>query len=460
MVNILFILFQLSVFFSVDRPIPFVLGYLISRCLAYKHILPAYGNKLAALNYILYGLVSVFVFDWIRLEPQSFQMLLFSKRELIILVWTLSSLLLLSSFDVKENEIKSVKTVNWWVGSLAILLLVNLPILRHMAETMGPHAPFFIKPQIKFLMLALPVVELSRRLSFSSMTIPVVLFQISSCWMFICESRFFAAITLINIAVLLTFSGLLSGQFYKRIASLVQAGFIFVFSVVFTLMPFIMPWLQFDRWWSSFFYTVTSSRSIDTWALNLWHPRVINLSAYLPHWTLPHDPLMFLSNEYRGSLFATGGLIAAKSRDSLYHLFQAHSVPLQIATAVSQNSNSLFRELALLCPSLVLCVLIVMAIKYFYTGNQMGELQEGIYSSTLLYGLVYLTTESVDVKYMMPLVLILPVIQACLPGSQQATLDINTPFLTLIKLLKSPIMLLIPFLVMLVLVVLLQIPSA
>ena len=429
--------FALSILYSVDRPIPFLLGFVFSICfskqlVAFKFV----ESNSIILFHVLVGLLFVLGFDFLRLTPRDFQLFLFSKRHILILVWALAGSMLLARSNLSQTNVLTNISLRWTFGSIVLLLALNLPILREINSRIGI-VHFLQRPQIEFVVLAFVIVIVSLRIASGLYSLPFFAWQLSSCWMFLCDSRFFSAISFVNL--LLFTSILLSApKLCKSFAYGMQFLLFIVFSLIFPILPFLTPWIQRSDFLASFLYRNTASRAFDTWSINLWHVDGLDLATHWPQWISHKPDLLMLSPEYRLSVFNT-------SISPYVHINHAHSLPLQQLLLFDPGSGSLFDVLVASLPLIIILILILLALiirlKFQLLPSRLGL----VYSSTLLLVIGYISTESVSVRNVLPLIFLLPIIQSF--GSQRfhvapvqaQGLSLSTGVQYLCFLLRSPL---------------------
>ena len=115
-------------------------------------------------------------FDFIRLTPRDFQLFLFSKRDILILVWALAgSMLLARSYVFQANALANF-SLRWTFGSIVLLLALNLPILREINSRIGI-VHLLQRPQIEFVVLAFVIVIVSFRIASGLYSLPLFAWQ-------------------------------------------------------------------------------------------------------------------------------------------------------------------------------------------------------------------------------------------------------------------------------------------
>lgn len=428
-------IFVLSVFATVDRPIPFILGFVFSICFG-RRLLPFSSRSFHYLPFlllnVLFGLLFVLGFDWIRISPRLFQLLLFSEREILIIIWSLSSAMLISYFHLMKTKLCSqgLGFVRWVLGSFSLLVVLNLPILRTMISYFGNDSL-----KIQFVVLVLMIAIISWRLSSGYLSVLLFSWQISTCWFFLCDSRFFAVITIFN---LLLFCALLFDfpKVCKIIAYGSQTLLLLVAPVIFSLAPFFTPWIQKIHWLASLLYKSTSTRVFDTWSLNLWHQDYLDLGSHWPNRIVQLPELLIFSHGYRSSVLGA-------FKDPFYYANHAHSLPIQQLIAFFQSSGSVFDSLISILLFMLLLFFLGYALVYYFKGSRMSPLSEVVYCSTVLLGSIYISTESLAIRNAIPIVLLLPIIQILnaqpLSPSPSLPLVNNISF----RILRSPVTLLL-----------------
>ena len=434
-------IFAFSILYSVDRPIPFLLGFVFSICFSKQLVAFKFveANSIF-LFHVLVGLLFVLGFDFIRLTPRDFQLFLFSKRDILILVWALAgSMLVARSYISHANALANI-SLRWTFGSIVLLLALNLPILREINSRIGI-VHFLQRPQIEFVVLAFIIVIVSLRIASGLYSLPLFAWQLSSCWMFLCDSRFFSAISFVNL--LLFTSILLSApRLCKTFAYGMQFLLFIVFSLIFPILPFFIPLIQRSHFIASFLYRSTGSRAFDTWSINLWHEDALDLATHWPQW-ISHKPgLLMLSPEYRLSVFNT-------SISPYVHINHAHSLPLQQLLLFDPASGSLFDVLVATLPLIIILLLmfiaLVIRLKYQFLTSHLGFM----YNSTILLIVGYISTESVSFRNVLPLIFLLPIIQSFgsqrfyLAPVQAQGLSLSTGVQYFSFLLRSPLALLL-----------------
>lgn len=387
---------------------PFFLGFVFSICFckqlrAFKFV----ESHSILLFHILVGLLFVLGFDFIRLSPRDFQLFLFSKRDILIMVWALSGTMLVSKLDAFRSNISRDDFLWWTLGSIALLLTINLPILREINSRIG-EVHFLQRPQIEFILLAFVIAIVSLRFTSGWYSLPLFAWQLSSCWMFLCDSRFFNAISFVNLLLFASFLFAVP-TFCKLIVYGIHLLLLCIFSLIFPLSPFFTPWIQRFHLLSSFLYRMTSTRIFDTWSINLWHKDVLDLVNHWPQWIPLNTDLVVFSQEYRASVFDT-------STSPYYYLNHAHSLSLQQLLLFDPSSGSLTDVLVSSLPLFFLLFLILIALIVRLNDQYLSHRLGLVYGSTVLLIVGYITTESVSIVNVLPLIVILPVIQSF--GSQ------------------------------------------
>ena len=426
--------FTFIVFNSVDRPIPFILGFVFSICFG-RRLLPFSSRSFDFIPFlllnVLFGLLFVLGFDWIRLGPRQFQLLLFSEREILIIIWSLSSAMLCSYFYLIKTKICSqgLGFVRWVLGSFSLLVALNLPIIRTTISRTGDDSL-----KIQFIILVVIIAIISSRISSGYLSVPLVSWQVSKCWLFLCESNFFAVITVCN---LLLFCALLFDfpKVFKIIAYGSQTLLLLGSSIIFSFAPFFTPWIQNMHWLASFLYKNTSTRVFDTWSLNLWHQDHLDLGSHWPQWIIETPELLIFSHGYRSSVLGV-------FRDPFRHANHSHSLPIQQLIAFFQSSGSVFDSLISILSFILLIVFLGYSLVYCFKGSRMSSLFEVVYCSTVLLFSIYISTESLAIRNALPIVMLLPIIQTLntqpLPISSTLTIGTNHWF----AILRSPLTLL------------------
>ena len=400
--------FPLCILFSVDRPIPFFLGFVFSIC---------FSNQLRAFKFvesysillfhILVGLLFVLGFDFIRLSPRDFQLFLFSKRDILIIVWALSGTMLVSKLDVFRSNI-SLDNFFWWtLGSISLLLTINLPILREINSRVG-EVHFLQKPQVEFILLAFVIAIVSLRFASDCYSLPIFAWQLTSCWMSLCDSRFFSAISLVNLLLFISFLFSVP-KFFKIFAYGIHLSLLGLFSLIFPLSPFFTPWIQKFHLLASLLYRTTATRIFDTWSLNLWHKDVLDLANHWPQWIPLNTDLVVFSQEYRASVLNT-------STSPYFYLNHAHSLSLQQLLLFDPSAGSLADILVASLPLFFILFVILIALRIRLNDQYLPYRLGLVYGSTVLLIVGYITTESVAIVNVLPLIVVLPVIQSF--GSQ------------------------------------------
>ena len=89
------------------------------------------------LFHVLVALLFVLGFDFIRLSPRDFQLLLFSKREILIAIWALSGSMLVSKSHALRGDVSLAGFLRWIFASICFLLALNLPRLREINSRIG-----------------------------------------------------------------------------------------------------------------------------------------------------------------------------------------------------------------------------------------------------------------------------------------------------------------------------------
>lgn len=400
--------FPLCILFSVDRPIPFFLGYVFSICFS-KHLRATkfVESYSILLFHILVGLLFVLGFDFIRLSPRDFQLFLFSKRDILIIVWALSGAMLVSKFDLSRSNISLNHFLLWTVGSIALLLSINLPILREINLRIGD-VHFLQRPQIEFILLAFVIAIVSLRFASGCYSLPLFAWQLTSCWMFLCDSRFFSAISFVNLLLFISFLFSVP-KFCKFIVYGIHLSLLCLFSLIFPLSPFFTPWIQKFHFLASTLYRITATRIFDTWSINLWHKDVLDLANHWPQWIPLNTDWVVFSQEYRASVLNT-------SSSPYFHLNHAHSFSLQQLLLFDPSSGSLVDVLVASLPLFFILFVILIALVIRLNDQYLPFRLGLVYGSTVLLILGYITTESVSIVNVLSLIVILPVIQSF--GSQ------------------------------------------
>jgi len=345
--------------------------------------------------------------------------------------------MLISYFHLMKTKLGSqgLGFVRWVFGSFSLLVALNLPILRTMM--MSRFGDDSLK--IQFVLLAFIIAIISWRLSSGYLSVPLFSWQLSTCWFFLCESRFFAVISIFNLLLLFTLLFDLPGIF-RFVPYGSQSLLLLVTSIVFPLVPFFIPWIQKIHWLASLLYSSTSTRAVDTWSLNLWHEDALDLATHWPQWISESPDLFLFSQEYRSSVFDT-------SISPFYYINHTHSLSLQQLLLFDPTSGSLFDVLGSAYPLIFILFLILLVFVIRLRDPYMPSCLNLVYSCTVLLVVGYITTESISVLTVLPVITILPVIQSfgfhsnrlCLAPvrSQSFALSIGAKYLFL--MLRSPL---------------------
>ena len=111
--KVIVIIFQICSLLVLERPIPFALGLLTGSGLLGGTLESSWLQRLLSLPVWLIGLVGILVFDALRLDPHSFQMLLHSRQSLVIVIWLLALLLLLKGVQGNQAGLIQSLTMGW-----------------------------------------------------------------------------------------------------------------------------------------------------------------------------------------------------------------------------------------------------------------------------------------------------------------------------------------------------------
>jgi len=414
MLALLPLLFQLSTLPMLERPLPFALGLVAGSGLLPFNAVEPWQQRLLRLESWLSGLFAILIFDWLRLAPRDFQLLLHSRQSLLILCWLLA--LLLMAQRANEETATPMPRASWWLGWLALLLLLNLPILRELAPVAIPLLPFTVRFHLVFVLQVLVFLRLSVWFSAGRFSFPMLVFLTSSCWVVFSESRFLS--TSLMVVTVLLWAGLgLPGCFrLAKLAGWLQSSVVLALAALLPICVVMAPWIHRD--WpglARLLFVVTSTRFTYTWSFNFWHPQAGGLVSIADG--VPYEGRLFhfFSSAYYTRWFED--LRPLDGLNVLIHLGHAHSGPIQDLIRLAHTPDHPIQALGAGVGLLGIAAAVGLASREWIRHGQEHGATRMLLASGVLLVLAFITTESVPALQVIPMVLLLAMVPSALAKS-------------------------------------------
>jgi hypothetical protein len=446
MLALLPLLFQLSTLPMLERPLPFALGLVAGSGLLPFNAAEPWRQRLLRLESWLSGLFAILIFDWLRLAPRDFQLLLHSRQSLLIICWLLA--LLLMAQRANEDPATPMPKASWWLGWLALLLLLNMPILRELAPVAIPLLPFTVRFHFVFALQLLVFLCLAVWFSEARFSFPMLVFLISSCWIVFSESRFLSvSLMMVDVALWAGFG--LPGCFrLAKIAGWLQSSVVLALAVLLPICVVLAPWIHRD--WPGFarlLFAFTSSRFSATWGLNLWYPQAVGLAHITEDGISSGKLFHFLSSAYYTPWFQA--LRPLDGQNVLFYLGHAHSGPIQDLIRLAHTPDHPMQALGAGVGLLGIAAAVGLASREWIRHGQKHGAARMLLASGVLLMLAFITTESVPALQVIPMLLLLAMVPSVLAKSvvhpsQQLALQAR-----IWPLAVSPAWLAVPYLIVL-----------
>ena len=400
--KVIVIIFQICSLLVLERPIPFALGLLTGSGLLGGTLESSWLQRLLSLPVWLIGLVGILVFDALRLDPHSFQMLLHSRQSLVIVIWLLALLLLLKGVQGNQGTPSLGKlpldhqVLIRLLALVALQFLVFLPILRIMPPFVLPILGVPIKFQALFVIQAALIAWVGLNLSKGQCSLALLVFTLGSAGMVFSESRFLSY----SLMPVLLLWWPVGGRWNKQIAFLGivgQAAITVFFAVFSPLAVLAAPWIhtQFPVL-ASVLNVLTSIRYSQTWSFNFWAQFNIghlNSSGLFKNW------FDFLSTDYYESSFQKWRLLDGGKIES--HQGHSHSSPIQELLGLQVSAQWSWVIAGLLAFTLA------MAFLWFCWSKSKSKTSQLYSASAVVLTLACATTESASSKELIPIIVLL-----------------------------------------------------